>query len=409
MARSRNRQARNPQAGHSLGWTAGVIGAAVGLAAAGTAVGVAVTRTATSRIRANQLAGQAADGGRAVAELPAAELREQDPLGAASRPADRTALVLADDGVPLSVEEIGPADAPLTVVFVHGYALSMASWTFQRRDLAAELATANGHRPDARLVFYDQRGHGSSGRGDAERATVEQLAADLETVLAVRVPRGPVVLVGHSMGGMTVFALAQRRPDLFGSRVVGVALVSTSSGGLADLDFGLPQLLTRVRTAVLPLAAYTMRRRPAFAERTRRLAKDVVSAATWSLSFSSTDVDPALGRYVDAMIAGTPVDVIAEFYPAITGLDAGGALGPLRRVPTLVLTGDADKMIPMAHSERIVAELGRDEAVEVELVVVPEAGHLVLLERPAEVTAALSALLRRVGAARNVRPAGRVD
>ena len=71
----------------------------------------------------------------------------------------------ADDGVLLSVEEIGPRDAPLTVVFVHGYTLSMASWAFQRRTLAAELATANGHRPDARLVFYDQRGHGSSGRG----------------------------------------------------------------------------------------------------------------------------------------------------------------------------------------------------------------------------------------------------
>ena len=66
----------------------------------------------------------------------------------------------ADDGVLLSVEEIGPRDAPLTVVFVHGYTLSMASWAFQRRTLAAELATANGHRPDARLVFYDQRGHG---------------------------------------------------------------------------------------------------------------------------------------------------------------------------------------------------------------------------------------------------------
>ena len=85
----------------------------------------------------------------------------------------------ADDGVLLSVEEIGPRDAPLTVVFVHGYTLSMASWTFQRRTLAAELATANGHRPDARLVFYDQRGHGASGRGHAERSTIEQLARDL--------------------------------------------------------------------------------------------------------------------------------------------------------------------------------------------------------------------------------------
>jgi pimeloyl-ACP methyl ester carboxylesterase len=388
---------------HSLGRTAGLIGAAVGLAAAGTAVGVAVARTATSRVRADRLAGQAADDGRALEQMPARQQREQDPLGTASRTADRTALVQTDDGVLLAVEEIGPLDAPLTVVFVHGYSLSMASWTFQRRDLATELATANGHRPTARLVFYDQRGHGASGRGDAVHATIDQLAADLGSVLAARVPRGPVVLVGHSMGGMTVLTLAQRRPELFGTRVAGVALVSTSSGNLADLDLGLPQLLTRLRAAVLPLAAFVMRRGPRLVERTRWLARDVVSAATWSLSFSSTDVDPALGRYVDAMIAGTPVDVIAEFYPAIAGLDASGAVEPLRRVPTLVLTGDADKLIPRAHSDRIVEALGREGDDRTEYVVVPDAGHLVLLERPAEVTAALSALLRRVAADQSAR------
>ena len=95
---------------------------------------------------------------------------------------------------------------------MHGYTLSMASWTFQRRTLAAELATANGHRPDARLVFYDQRGHGASGRGHSENSTIEQLARDLAAVLESRVPRGPVVLVGHSMGGMTIMALAAAAP-----------------------------------------------------------------------------------------------------------------------------------------------------------------------------------------------------
>ncbi|HEV7871865.1 MAG TPA: alpha/beta hydrolase [Modestobacter sp.] len=383
---------------HHLGRTAGLIGAVVGVAAAGTAVGVAVTRSATSRIRANQVAGQAGDDGRVVADVPARELRQQDPLGTESRPADRTALVQADDGVLLAVEEIGPLDAPLTVVFVHGYALSMASWTFQRRDLAAQLATANGHRPTARLVFYDHRGHGASGRGDAEHATIDQLAADLESVLDARALRGPVVLVGHSMGGMTVLTLAQRRPELFSTRIAGVALISTSSGNLADLDFGLPQLLTRVRAAVLPVAAWTMRRRPMIAEHTRKLAKGIVSAATWSLSFASTDVDPALGRYVDAMIAGTPVDVIAELYPAIAGLDASGAIEPLRRVPTLVLTGDADKLIPMAHSERLVVELQRAGHDSVQFAVAAGAGHLVLLEKPDEVTAAVAELLRRVAA-----------
>jgi pimeloyl-ACP methyl ester carboxylesterase len=373
--------------GHHLpsGRTAGIIGAVVGLAAAGTAVGVTVSRIAARRVAA----GESPLPPRSA--ISAAELREDDPLGAAARPADRTALVQADDGVLLSVEEIGPRDAPLTVVFVHGYTLSMASWAFQRRTLAAELATANGHRPDARLVFYDQRGHGASGRGAAERSTIDQLAADLLAVIDARAPRGPVVLVGHSMGGMTIMGLAACRPELFGSKVVAAALISTSSGNLADLSFGLPDLLTRVRAAFLPVAAWTMRRRPAIAERTRWVAADVVSIITRSLSFASPDVDPALTHYVDAMIAGTPVDVIAEFYPALAGLDHSGSLEPLRRIPTLVLTGDRDKMIPKEHSEQIVERLP-----DAEFVVVPEAGHMVLLEKPAEVSTALTELLRRV-------------
>ena len=95
------------------------------------------------------------------------------------------------------------------------------------------------------------------------------------------------------------------------------------------------------------------------------------------------------------MIAGTPVDVIAEFYPALAGLDETGSLEPLRNIPTLVLTGDEDKLIPKAHSDLIMERL---EGSGAELVVVPEAGHMVLLEKPAEVTEALSALLRKAGA-----------
>jgi len=382
------RQPQHPPHHHR----AGVLGAVLGLAAAGTAVGIAVSRAAARRVGAERLG--------SAAGLPPgasdAELREDDPLGARSRRADRTAVVAADDGVLLSVEEVGPADAPLTVVFAHGYSLSMASWTFQRKALGAALATANGSRPTARLVFYDQRGHGASGRGPAEHSTMEQLGRDLDAVLRARVPYGPVALVGHSMGGMTVMSLAAQRPGLFGTRVVGAALLSTSSGGLADLDFGMPELLTRVRAAVLPIAAFTMRRRPGFAERTRRLAADLISHVTWSLSFASRDVDPALGRYVDSMIAGTPVEVIAEFYPALAGLDETASLEPLRAVPTLVLTGDRDTLIPPRHSDALVELLGGPEARDVEYVVVHEAGHMVPLEKPDEVTAALSALLRRL-------------
>ncbi|HEY2637391.1 MAG TPA: alpha/beta fold hydrolase, partial [Solirubrobacteraceae bacterium] len=155
----------------------------------------------------------------------------------------RPVTVVADDGVDLHVEVDEYAgtgrrrSAPeLTVVFVHGYSLSMDSWHFQRA----------AYRDRVRMVFYDQRSHGRSGRSTPGHATIDQLGRDLETVLDAVVPEGPVVLVGHSMGGMTIIALAEQQPELFGDRVVGVGLVSTTAGGLQPSRMFVPALPANV-------------------------------------------------------------------------------------------------------------------------------------------------------------------
>ena len=139
-------------------------------------------------------------------------------------PVTTVSTVAADDGVALRVEEIGDASAPMTVVFVHGFCLHMGSWYFQRRDLP--------DCTDARLVFYDQRSHGRSGRSSTGQCTIDQLDRDLAAVLRTVAPTGPVVLVGHSMGGMAIMALVRQDPELFATRVAGVALISTAAAGL---------------------------------------------------------------------------------------------------------------------------------------------------------------------------------
>src|SRR5262249_59440907 len=104
---------------------------------------------------------------------------------------------------------------------------SLGTWHYQR------LGLAEMEHPSLRMVFYDHRGHGRSGRSPRERSTIDQLGDDLAVVLDEVVPTGPVALVGHSLGGMTIMALADRRPELFGGRVVGVALGCASTGQLA--------------------------------------------------------------------------------------------------------------------------------------------------------------------------------
>ena len=111
----------------------------------------------------------------------------------------------------------------MTLVFCHGYALNLDCWHFQREH----------YRGRVRAVYYDQRSHGRSGRSPLGNATIDQLGArPARTVLDAVAPDGPVVLVGHSMGGMTIVALAEQHPELLGDRVVGAALVSTTAGGL---------------------------------------------------------------------------------------------------------------------------------------------------------------------------------
>ena len=340
----------------------GLLGAALGVVATGAAVGLAAERYAVGRVRLR----------------PDPDAREPFFL----LPADRTRTVLTEDGVPLHVEEVGPADAPLTVVFVHGYVQEMAVWHYQRQELAAD--------SPGRLVFYDHRSHGRSGRGAPETATIDQLGRDLHTVLSEVVPHGPVVLVGHSMGGMTVMALADAHPELFGPRVVGVALLATSTGRLAELTFGLPTAVLPVTRRVLPWVTRGMRARPQPFERGRRVGTDLAFVLTRLGGFGDRDVSPALVQLVEQMAAQTPVDVIAEFYETFTTHDKLAALDVLRRVETLVLAGSKDRMTPVEHSQEMA-----DALPDAQLVVVEGAGHMVLLERPALVTLQLRALVAR--------------
>jgi pimeloyl-ACP methyl ester carboxylesterase len=289
---------------------------------------------------------------------------------------------VADDGVPLHVEEVGPSDAALTVLFVHGYTHELAVWHFQRQALAAD--------NPGRLVFYDHRSHGRSGRGRPETATIDQLGRDLRVVLDAVAPRGPVVLVGHSMGGMTVLALADAHPELFGPRVVGVALIGTSTGRLAELTFGLPKAVLPVTRRVLPFVTRGMRSKPKPFEKGRRIGTDLAFLLTRFGGFGDRDVSPAVVEFVEQMAARLPVDVIAEFYETFTTHDKLEALGVLRAVETLVLVGSKDLLTPVEHSRAMAEALP-----EAHLVVVEGAGHMVALERPALVTLQLRALIGR--------------
>ncbi|MGW6455882.1 alpha/beta fold hydrolase, partial [Streptomyces sp. NPDC055078] len=290
--------------------------------------------------------------------------------------------------------------APVTVVFSHGYCLNQDSWHFQRAAL----------RGLVRTVHWDQRSHGRSARGasqsgpDRVPVTIDQLGRDLKAVIDKAAPEGPLVLVGHSMGGMTVMAMAEQFPEIVRERVVGVAFVGTSGGRLGEVSYGLPVAGVNAVRRVLPGVLRALGSQAELVERGRAATADLFAGLIKRYSFSSKDVDPAVARFAERMIESTPIDVVAEFYPAFDEHDKAEALPVFDEVPVLVLAGDKDLVTPSAHSEAIA-----DFLPDSELVIVPDAGHLVMLEHPEVVTDRLADLLARVGAvpaAANVDPYG---
>jgi pimeloyl-ACP methyl ester carboxylesterase len=298
--------------------------------------------------------------------------------------------VRASDGVTLRVETDGDVGAPLTIVFVHGFTLSMDMFHFQRRDLGDV----------ARLVFYDQRSHGASGRSAPDHCSIDQLGHDLHDVLQAVAPGGPVVLVGHSMGGMTILALADLYPELFGERVVGVVLLATSTGDLAKSVFGIPAWAARVVDPAVPRVATLIGRRASLIEGNRKLGTDVAFMATRYLAFGAP-VPPSLVGFMEQMVSRTSIEVMAEFFDTFISHDKLTAVDVLRDVPVLISCGERDLVTPLSHS-RVMADVLPDA----ELQVLEGAGHMALLDRYPAVNRAIRDLVERAGDRYAARVAG---
>lgn len=291
--------------------------------------------------------------------------------------------VITPDATELHVEidtpdNYDPAIHP-TIIVAHGYALNQDTWHFQREVL----------RPKARLVFWDQRAHGRSGRGPSGSYTIDQLGHDLYTVLRATVTDENVLLIGHSMGGMTIMSFAASYPEVFKAQVKGVALLGTSAGGLSEVLLGLPAPVARLAHRLVPIVAPTLIDQRDFIERSRQRSSDLGALVLSRYSFGS-EVPPEVADFSNDMVNATPADVVGEFLPTFDKHDKRAALETMAGIELLVMVGTADKMTPVAHSYEIIRR-----APHAELVVLNDTGHMLMLERPVEVNTALLAWLER--------------
>ncbi|MGO3325957.1 alpha/beta fold hydrolase [Gordonia sp. (in: high G+C Gram-positive bacteria)] len=310
---------------------------------------------------------------------------------------DEASTVTADDGVALAVRSVttGPEVDPdgqswgrtstpeLTVIFVHGFTLRMASWHFQRYGLAQRWADRR-----IKMVFYDQRGHGSSDLVARRSSTMAQLGDDLAAVIRTMAPTGPVILVGHSMGGMSIMSLARRHSSLFGhrGRIAGVGLVSTAVRGITETGLG-EGLNNPIVDALRLSVRYVPRAVEAGRGFTRRAVEPVLVAASFGPDYYS----PAAGRAVEKMIQNTHIGTMVNFLKALESHDESTALPVLAQVPTVVMSGDCDRLTPLPNALRMYGELGADSR----LIVGEGCGHMLPIEAPDLVDDGIDALVSR--------------
>jgi pimeloyl-ACP methyl ester carboxylesterase len=265
------------------------------------------------------------------------------------------------DGTRLHVEEFGSGPC---LVFSHGFSLTQDAWHYQRRDLPASF----------RCVFFDQRGHGRSGRPRNEDYSLRAFAEDLRAVIDWT-GESRVVVIAHSLAGMAALQFAALFPEEMGQRLAGLVLVDTT---YADALRGMTASLTSRGAAQIQRVAITAGFRfigqdPVRANQLRRRGSDFGYLGTRLFGFGSNP-SPSQVAFTDRLLAGTDVEVWAKVFPSLINFDLSEVLERLA-LPTLIACGDKDRLTPPAQARHMASKIS-----ESRLVILEDAGHMAFLE-----------------------------
>jgi pimeloyl-ACP methyl ester carboxylesterase len=283
----------------------------------------------------------------------------------------RPTEVHSADGTRLHVESFGaPSGGPI-VVLAHGWTEQISIWG----PVIDHLIDAG-----ARPVAFDLRGHGASGLAVDDDYALARFGEDVEAVLAAMVPpEEQAVIVGHSLGAMSVAAWAEHHP--VSARVRAAALVNT---GLVDLVTGhllFGEVASRFNSKLagrifLGVSAPL----PAFSS---PVAHTLIRHAAFGPS-----ADLAQVAFYERMLLSTLPHVRGACGRAMADMDLRHATARLD-VPTLVVVGDRDRLTPPAQGQRIAASLPEPAG----LIELEDTGHMSPLERPRELARAILELI----------------
>lgn len=300
------------------------------------------------------------------------------------------------DGTRLLLMRDGEQEADVTVVFAHGYALDHRCW-----ERIVTLLPAAVERPVS-VISYDQRGHGKSGPATEETATVEQLGDDLAELIGQVAPTGPVVLVGHGMGGLTALALSKRHPELFESvdgavpKVAGLVLLSTAANNVAaearaatglaveSSASGMPTVINKLMwdlESVLGSKLVDLV--------TDRAHKAMATAMRWSLFGDDPREEDVLLTL--RMIRHHWPRTMALFRPALDAYVRQASVSVPAQVPVIGLVGERDRLVSPEQAAALL-----EDVADATTIMLPSAGHMLPLEGAAEILPRITAMVHHV-------------
>jgi pimeloyl-ACP methyl ester carboxylesterase len=150
---------------------------------------------------------------RLVLRLTSRHATQQPPAAARD---GRMQRLQRPDGTELQVEHYGRADGP-ALLFTHGWGTDSTEWYYLKRQLSDRF----------QIIVWDLPGVGESTRPQTNDYSLEKFASDLDAVIDLA-NRQPVILVGHSIGGMITLTFCRLFPEALGTRVAGLVLVHTT-------------------------------------------------------------------------------------------------------------------------------------------------------------------------------------
>ena len=268
------------------------------------------------------------------------------------------------DGTEIAVRAAGDPDTPV-LLFVHGLTLDMTIWLEQWSDLSVDMW----------CVTMDLRSHGHSDPAADGDMSIRAMGRDVAAVLEAAAPDRPALLIGHSLGGMAILAMAEEHPELFGPNVAGVMLIGSASTSLFRGAMGTVTDLIKPRGGSL---LDTVRRMDGLRKALTAHPTDVGGAVARFTQFGP-DAPAHIVDHVAGLARRTSSEVWSGGLAELMELNLRKAI-PNVRVPSLLLVGDHDRITPPGAAKALAAELPQGR-----IVIIEGAGHMAMLERPHQV------------------------